>query len=78
MRRSTPRGVRRGGPDAPAGPFKQEIFLKTNDPNCPLLPVLVDATIQAPLTASPDKVEFGMATVGQPVTKRVIVKVMGE
>jgi hypothetical protein len=60
--------------DVPGGPFKQEIFLKTNDPNCPLLPVLVEANVQAPLTASPNKVEFGTATVGQPITKRVIVK----
>jgi hypothetical protein len=60
--------------DAPAGPFKQEIFLKTNDPNCPLLPVLVEANVQAPLTASPNKLEFGTTTVGQPITKRVIVK----
>jgi hypothetical protein len=64
--------------DAPAGPFKQALFLKTNDPNCPLLPVLVDANVQAPLTASPDKVEFGTAMVGQPITKRVIVKASKE
>jgi hypothetical protein len=60
-------------PEALAGPFKQEIFLKTNDPNCPMLPVLVEATVRAPLTASPNKLEFGSATVGRPITKRVIV-----
>jgi hypothetical protein len=59
---------------AAPGPFKQAIYLKTNDPNCPLLPVLVEATVQAPLTATPNKIEFGTATVGQPITKRVIIK----
>ena len=60
--------------DAPAGPFKQDIYLKTNDPACPLLPVLVEATVQAPLTALPEKAELGTVPVGQSTTKRVIVK----
>jgi hypothetical protein len=61
-------------PDAPAGPFKQEFFLKTNDPNCPLLPVLVEAMVQAPLTLSPDKAALETVMVGQTVTKRIILK----
>ena len=60
--------------DAPAGPFKQDLYLKTNDPACPLLPVLVEAIVQAPLTAAPDKADLGTVTLGQTATKRVIVK----
>jgi len=36
--------------DAPPGLFKHELVLKTNDPASPLVPVLVEAMIQAPLT----------------------------
>jgi hypothetical protein len=60
--------------DTPAGPFKQDLYLKTNDPACPLLPVLVEANVQAPLTALPEKADLGTVPIGQAVTKRVIVK----
>jgi hypothetical protein len=40
-------------PDAPAGALKGEMFLKTNDPASPLLPVLVEGNVQPALTASP-------------------------
>src|SRR5262245_31113421 len=33
--------------NAPAGNLKHELFLKTNDPASPLLPVLLEATVQA-------------------------------
>ncbi|HMF13159.1 MAG TPA: DUF1573 domain-containing protein [Gemmataceae bacterium] len=62
--------------DAPAGPLKQDIYLKTNDPACPLLPVLVEATVQAPLAVLPEKAEFGSVPVGQSATKRIVVKGM--
>jgi hypothetical protein len=60
--------------EATAGPFKQDLYLKTNDPACPLLPVLVEATVQAPLKVSPEKADFGSVVVGESATKRVIVK----
>jgi Protein of unknown function (DUF1573) len=40
-------------PDAPAGILKGEMFLKTNDKDSPLLPVLVEGNVQAALTVSP-------------------------
>ena len=43
-------------PDAPAGALKGEMFLKTNDPVSPLLPVLVEGNVQAALTVSPSQV----------------------
>jgi hypothetical protein len=42
--------------DAPAGTLKGEMFLKTNDRESPLLPVLVEGNVQASLSASPSLV----------------------
>ena len=39
--------------DAPAGALKGEMFLKTNDPASPMLPVLVEGNVQAALTVAP-------------------------
>ena len=60
--------------DAPPGVFKQELFLKTNDPHGPVVPVLVEATIQRPLTVTPNVVSLGGAKAGEAVTRRVIVR----
>lgn len=61
-------------PDAPAGALKQELFLKTNDPASPLVPLLVEATIQAPLSVTPDPVKLGALKVGEAKTQRVVVR----
>jgi hypothetical protein len=61
-------------PDAPAGVLREELSLKTNDPASPLVPVLVEATVQAPLSVSPNTVSLGSLKVGTPVTRRVMVK----
>src|SRR5262245_32437633 len=61
-------------PDAPAGVLREELSLKTNDPASPLVPVLVEATIQAPLSVSPTTLSLGNLKVGAPVTQRVMVK----
>ncbi|HEV2946711.1 MAG TPA: DUF1573 domain-containing protein [Gemmataceae bacterium] len=61
-------------PDAPAGPLTKELLLRTNDPASPLVPVLVEATIQAPLTVVPSALSLGNAKVGDTVSKRVIVR----
>jgi hypothetical protein len=59
--------------DAPAGLLKQELVLKTNDPASPLVPVLVEAMIQAPLTVKPSLLKMGTLRVGDTVTRRVNV-----
>lgn len=61
-------------PDAPAGPFKHEIMLKTNDPASPLLPIQVEANIQASLSVAPNPVPMGSLKVGESVTKLVVVR----
>ncbi len=40
-------------PEAPAGLVKGELLVKTNDPASPLVPVLVEANVQAALTVAP-------------------------
>ena len=61
-------------PDAAPGQLTAKLLLKTNDPASPLVPVLVEATIQAPLTVVPGALSFGNAKVGDTVSKRVIVR----
>jgi hypothetical protein len=61
-------------PDAPAGPFKHEIYLKTNDPTSPLVPILVEGHVQASLTVVPNTLNLGNLKVGEELTKLVVVK----
>ncbi len=61
-------------PDAPAGPLKQEVHLRTNDPATPLISVLVEANVEASLTVSPSPLPLGAAKVGETLTRRVVVK----
>ena len=61
-------------PDAPLGALKHELFLKTNDPASPLVPVLVEATVGSELTVSPSTLNLGAFKPDSPLTRRVIVK----
>jgi hypothetical protein len=60
--------------DASAGPMTKELLLKTNDPASPLVSVLVEANIQAPLMVTPSTLSLGTVRVGDTVTKKVIVR----
>jgi hypothetical protein len=61
-------------PDAPTGLLKYELLLKTNDPASPLVPILVEANVQASLTVAPNPVTMGSLKVGESVAKRVVVR----
>ncbi len=61
-------------PDAPIGLLKEDVFLKTNDPASPLVPVLVEATIQPAVTVAPPVLSLGSVEVGKPLTRRVVVR----
>jgi Protein of unknown function (DUF1573) len=61
-------------PDAPAGALKHELFLKTNDPASQLVPLLVEGTVQAPLTVSPSTVTLGSLKVGSATSQRVMIR----
>lgn len=60
--------------DAPAGSHKWEMFLKTNDPASPLVPVLVEATVQAALTVLPDTLKLPTLQVGAEANGRVSLR----
>jgi len=59
---------------APTGALKQEVFLETNDPASRLVPVLVEATVQASLTVSPEPVKVPDVRVGEEMTRKVMVR----
>jgi hypothetical protein len=61
-------------PDASPGLLRQELLVKTNDPASPLVPLLVEATVQASLSAVPNSVNFGQVKLGETLVKKVIVK----
>jgi hypothetical protein len=60
--------------DAAAGTIRGDLFLKTNDPASPLLPVLVEATVQSNLTVAPAAVTLGTVKVGDTLTRKVVVR----
>lgn len=59
--------------DAPAGLLKHEMLLRTNDPASPLVPVHMEAMVQAPLTVKPNHLTLDEIKVGETVTRRVNV-----
>jgi hypothetical protein len=61
-------------PEVSSGPLKQELFLRTNDPAGPLVPILVEATVQASLNAVPSAINVGSLNVGDSLTKTIVVK----
>jgi hypothetical protein len=60
--------------DAPPGPFKHELILKTNDPASPVLPIVVEGNVQATLTVSPGLVRMGTVKIGQEKSFKVTVR----
>ncbi len=62
-------------PDAPPGPLKQELILKTNEPGgSQFLTVVVEANVQATLSVSPAVVNLGRVKVGSESTQKVQVR----
>jgi hypothetical protein len=61
-------------PDAPAGDFKHELQLRTNDPGTKVIPVLVQATLRPRLLITPSPVHFGTVKENQAVTRRFVVR----
>jgi uncharacterized protein DUF1573 len=59
--------------DTPTGPFKQELLLKTNDGDTPVLTVVAEGKIQATLTVNPSKVNLGTLKVGDTKSAKVFV-----
>jgi hypothetical protein len=61
-------------PEAPTGALRHDLFLKTNDPASPLVPILVEATVQASLSVTPNLINVGTLKLGESLTKLVLVR----
>jgi hypothetical protein len=60
--------------DAPVGAHRHNVFLKTNDTASPLVPVLVEASVQSALSVSPEALSLGTVKAGTPLVRRVVVR----
>lgn len=61
-------------PSAPVGIFKDQVTLKTNDPNNPAFPVSVSAMVQSNVTISPSVINLGRVRPGDTVQRTVMVR----
>jgi len=61
-------------PDCPPGELKTELLLKTNDPNLPVSPLLVEGTVRPLVTAAPALLSFGLVRKGQSTSRRIAVR----
>jgi Protein of unknown function (DUF1573) len=64
--------------DAPAGSYKQELLLSTNDPNAPNLPIPFELTVQPALAVLPEIARFGGARVGATSEQKLFVRSGGK
>ncbi|CAN5154775.1 hypothetical protein BH10PLA2_BH10PLA2_02280 [soil metagenome] len=60
--------------NAAPGVFRQEVFRRTNDPAGPLLPVPVEGSVVASLSAVPSTLELGNMKLGQEKLQKVMVR----
>src|SRR5262249_19270293 len=51
-----------------------DIFLKTNDPATPLVPVLIEGNVQTALSATPSELKVSGARVGEDLKRQVVVR----
>jgi hypothetical protein len=61
-------------PNVPAGPFRQELILKTNDVQTPVLTVAVEGNVQGSLSVSPSVVSLGRVKAGTTTTQRIAIR----
>ncbi|MFO0964877.1 MAG: DUF1573 domain-containing protein [Gemmataceae bacterium] len=59
--------------DAPAGPFRQEVILKTNDPTSPVLTFNILGGVQAALSVTPDRINLAGVKVGDTEKRKIIL-----
>ncbi len=60
--------------DAPPGVIKEFIYLKTNDPNAPMVPLLIEANVIAALSVTPGTLSLGTVKANEQLTRRVVVR----
>lgn len=60
--------------DAPLGSHKHSLFLKTNDPSSPSVPILLESTIQSSVSVTPSSLSLGTIKMDAPLLRRVMVR----
>jgi hypothetical protein len=60
--------------DVPVGQLREYLYLKTNDPAGPTVPVLVEAVVQSAVTVTPAALSLGTVKAGEALTRRVVVR----
>src|SRR5262249_8988888 len=65
-------------PNAPAGELRCDVQLRTDDPNTPVLDVVMEGVIQAPLVATPNHISLGNVKVNEVVSRHVLLRGMGQ
>jgi hypothetical protein len=61
-------------PNTPPGRLRRDLLVKTNDPGMPVIPLLVEADVQAALSVSPSPLPLGTMQLGDALNRRVVVK----
>jgi len=61
-------------PEAPPGALRHQMYLRTNDPASPLIPVLVEADVQSALSLSPSTLRLGQGQAGDVLIRKVFVQ----
>lgn len=61
-------------PGAPAGQFRSQVLLTTDDVNAQPIPVLVEARVEADITVTPDVYALGAMAPGQTKSFNIVVK----
>lgn len=60
--------------DAAPNSYRAQLQLRTNDPASPLVPVLVELTVQAPLQVVPGIVNLGSPHVGETLQRTILLR----
>jgi hypothetical protein len=60
--------------DAPVGTHKHYLYLRTNDPASPLVPVLVESNVESSLSVTPSTLSLGEIKTGVPHIRRVVIR----
>jgi hypothetical protein len=60
--------------NAPVGLLRHELTVKTNDPATPTVPLLVEGQVVSSLSVQPASLSLGVMKVGDPLTRRVLVR----
>lgn len=60
--------------DAPVGTHKHNMYLKTNDPNNALVPILIESSVQSLVQVAPPQLDLGAIKTDTQLIRRVVVR----